>query len=217
MLKIIRNSIIFMFIYIIISIELNWVNLSLSDIVCFANDSEDINLHGHVSVNQEAGKAIGQGLQTIGTQIGLGATMVGIAGAVGKAVAESGMPPLQKAGVILGSNVISGLAHSRISIMNRNTINETDLNTSSSIDNNSNISKFLSDLISSPLQDLLVNFEMTNLVCLSLIYIIIIQLLFKIYFKDEINLKFYNMLNANWITNTNYYINKIIKLNKHTS
>jgi hypothetical protein len=25
------------------------------------------------------------------------------------------------------------------------------------------------------------------------------------------------MLNANWITNTNYYINKIIKLNKHTS
>lgn len=84
MLKIIRNSTIFMSIYIIISIKLNWVNLSLFDIVCFANDNRDINLHGHVSVNKEAGKAIGQGLQTIGSQIGLGATMVGLAAAVGK-------------------------------------------------------------------------------------------------------------------------------------
>jgi hypothetical protein len=162
-------------------------------------DNKDINLHGHVSVNAEAGKAIGRGLQTIGTQIGLGATMVGVATAVGKAMAKSGMPPLQKAGVIVGSSVLSGLAHSRFSILNRNMINETDLNTSTSIDSNSNISKFLSlsETISSPLQDLLVNFEMTNYVCLSLIYIIIIQLLFKMYFKDEINLKNFNLLNAN--------------------
>lgn len=182
-------------------------------------DNKDINLHGHVSVNAEAGKAIGRGLQTIGTQIGLGATMVGVATAVGKAMAKSGMPPLQKAGVIVGSSVLSGLAHSRFSILNRNMINETDLNTSTSIDSNSNISKFLSlsETISSPLQDLLVNFEMTNYVCLSLIYIIIIQLLFKMYFKDEINLKNFNLLNANWITNTNYLINKIIKSNKQMS
>jgi hypothetical protein len=161
------------------------------------DNNKDINLHGHVSVNKEAGKAIGQGLQTIGSQIGLGATMAGVAGAVGKALTKSGMPPLQKAGVILGSSVISGLAHSRISIMNKNMTNNTDLNTSSSIDSNSNISKFLSESISSPLQDLLNNFEMTNYVCLSLIYIIIIQLLFKMYFKDEINLKKNIMLNAN--------------------
>jgi hypothetical protein len=160
-------------------------------------DNKDVNLHGHVSVNKEAGKAIGQGLQTIGTQIGLGATMVGVAGAVGKALTKSGMPPLQKVGIILGSSVISGIAHSRISIMNRNMINDTDLNSSSSIDTSSNISKFLNDSISSPLQDLLINFEMMSYVCLSLIYIIIIQLLFKLYFKDEIKLKFFNLLNAN--------------------
>jgi hypothetical protein len=161
------------------------------------DNNKDINLHGHVSVNAEAGKTIGQGLQTIGSQIGLGATMAGVAAAVGKAVTKSGMPPLQKAGVILGSSVISGLAHSRISIMNRNIMNDTDLNTTTSVDSNSNMSKFLHDSISSPLQDLLVNFEMTNYVCLSLIYIIIIQLLFKIYFKEEINLKNFKMLNAN--------------------
>jgi hypothetical protein len=59
-------------------------------------DNKDVNLHGHVSIEKDAGKAIGQGLQTIGSQIGLGATMVGIATAVSKAVVKSGMPPLQK-------------------------------------------------------------------------------------------------------------------------
>lgn len=217
MLKIIRNSTIFISIYVILSIKLNWIDLSLSDIVCFAKDNSDINLNGNVTVNKEAGKAIGQGLQTIGSQIGLGATMVGVATAVGKAVAKTGMPPLQKAGVILGSSVISGIAHSRISIMNRNTINDTDLNTPTSIENNSNISKFLNDSITSPLQDILVNFEMMSYVCLSLTYIIVIQLLFKLYFKDEISLKNFYMLNANWITKTNYYFNKIIKTNKQMS
>lgn len=192
--------------------------ISLQDIVCYMTDNnKDVNLHGHVSVNKEAGKAIGQGLQTIGTQIGLGATMAGVAAAVGKAVTKTGMPPVQKAGRILGSSVISGLAHSRISIMNRNVINDTDLNSSSSTDASSNVSKFISDSISSPLQDLLVNFEMMSYVCLSLIYIIVIQLLFKLYFKDEMNLKNFHVLNTNWWTNINYYLNKIIKSNKQMS
>lgn len=141
-------------------------------------DNKDINLHGHIKIDKEAGKVISQGLQTIGTQIGLGATMAGVAGVVGKAVAKSGMPPLQKVGVILGSSVISGLAHSRISIMNRNMANDYDLNSSSTGNTDSNISRFLNDSVSSPLQDLLANFEMMSYVCLSLIYIIVIQLLF---------------------------------------
>ena len=77
MLKIIRNSTIFIFIYIIISIKFNWVNLSWSDLVCFMGENDkDINLHGHISVTTEAGKAIGRGLQTIGTQLGLGVLLL---------------------------------------------------------------------------------------------------------------------------------------------
>jgi|ERR1700742_177155 len=45
----------------------NTLNISLSDIIFCMADNKDINLHGYVSVNKEAGKAIGQGLQTIGT------------------------------------------------------------------------------------------------------------------------------------------------------
>ena len=52
----------------------------LTDIINYVKDNDNnINLHGHahVSFDKEAGKAIGQGLSTIGSQIGLGATMVG--------------------------------------------------------------------------------------------------------------------------------------------
>jgi hypothetical protein len=180
-----------------------------------AENGTDENLHGQVSVNKEAGKAIGQGLQTIGAQIGLGAFIVGVAGAIVKAVAKSGIPPLQKAGLVIGSSVISGIAHTRLSIMNRNMVNDSNLNASSSTNAGSNVSNFLSDSISSPLQDLLVNFEMMSYVCLSLIYIIVIQLLFKLCFKDQI--KKFNLLNANWRTKINYYLRIIIKLNKQTS
>ena len=219
-IRLIKYIQIFSFVYIpfhLLICMYNALDKSLLDLINCMADNKDVNLHGHVKVDKEAGKAIGQGLQTIGTQIGLGATMVGVAGAVGKALTKSGMPPLQKVGIILGSSVISGIAHSRINIMNRNMINDTDLNSSSGIDSSSNISNFINDSISSPLQDLLVNFEMMSYVCLSLIYIIIIQLLFKLYFKDEINFKNFWILNANWRANINYYLNKVIKSNKQMS
>jgi hypothetical protein len=180
----------------------NTLNISLFDVIHYMADNKDVNLHGHVKVDKEAGKAIGQGLQTIGTQIGLGATMAGIAAAVIKAVVKSGMPPLQKAGVVLGASVISGLAHSRISNMNRNTINSTSVLNN---DAGSNVNKLIDDSLVSPLQDLLFNLEMMNYVCLSLIYILIIQLVFKLYFKDSINLKLFNLLSNNTKIKLEYY------------
>jgi hypothetical protein len=140
--------------------------------------------------------------------------MVGIATAVSKAVVKSGMPPLQKAGIIVGTSVIGGLAHSRISTMNRNTINPTSILNN---DTSSNVNKFLEDSHVSPLQDLLFNLEMMNYVCLSLIYILIIQLVFKLHFKDTINLNFFNLFGSNTKIKLEYIFNKIIKFNKQIS
>jgi hypothetical protein len=53
-------------------------------------------LHGHVNVTKEAAQELSKGMSTIGSQLGLGGTMVGLATAVGKVIAKSGMPPLQK-------------------------------------------------------------------------------------------------------------------------
>ena len=202
-----------------------YYNTISMDILSYAEDNDNnINLHGHghVTVDKDAGKAIGKGLNTIGSQIGLSATMVGLGGAVGKAVSKSSLPPLQKAGVIIGSGLVAGLSHSMISTLNRSQVLSENIDKSiasntTSTDINSNISKLIDDSQSSPLQDLLFQLEAMDYVCLSLIYILIIQLVFKFYIKDNVNLNLSKLLGNNINMKIEFYLNKIIKLNKKMS
>jgi hypothetical protein len=207
------------------------------------NDSNTINLHGHghIIVDKEASKAIGQGLNTIGSQIGLGASIVGVGGAVGKAIAKSSLPPVQKAGVIVGGALISGFGHSVITAVNRNTISANSANivaTATSVTSNtaatssaatstgatissgdiiSHISKFTDDSNISPMQELLFDIYGINATCLSLILILIIQIIFKLYLNNNIKLNLVNILGIKFNTNLEYYINKIILFNKKMS
>lgn len=202
-------------------------NISLFDVISYMADKKDIHLHGHgqVSINQEAAKVIGQGLQSIGNNLGLGATIAGVSAAVGKAIAKSPLPPIQKAGIILGSGVIGGLTHSKISETNMNRImakntwnnNLTNFDSNSSIDN-SNVNKFIDDNItSSPLENLLSNFELTNYVCISMLILLIIQIIFKLHIKDNIKLNLTWILSDKYNNILEFYINKIIVLNKKMS
>jgi hypothetical protein len=203
-------------------------NIYLSDIVSYATenkDDKDINLHGHVKVDKEAAKVIGQGLQTIGSNLGLGATIAGVSTAVGKAIAKSSLPPIQKAGIVLGAGVLGGLTHSKLSESNMNRIlkeniennNLTKFNSSSNI-NDSNVSKFIDDNItSSPLENLLSNFELTNYVCISMLILLAIQIIFKLHFKDNIKLNLTWILGDKFNNNLEFYVNKIIALNKKMS
>lgn len=214
------SSILFLIIFII---NVSYINLT--DLICCVND-KDINLHGHVTLDKDAGKAIGQGISTVGSQIGLGATMVGVSTAVGKVLTKSSMPPLQKAGLIVGASLMAGLGHSKISAINRNSVLEENIknNTSNIYNNtisnmNSDVNKFISDsnLSSSPLQDLLLNLEVTSYVCFSLILILIIQIVFRFYFTDKINLGLFSKIGLNVNNRLEFYLNKIIELNKRTS
>lgn len=92
------------------------------DIVCCVKENNDINLHGRVSLDKEAGKAIAQGMNTIGSNLGLGATIAGIGTAVGKTIAKSSVPAVQKAGIVVGASMIAGLFHSKITTFNRNKV-----------------------------------------------------------------------------------------------
>ena len=130
----------------------------ISDFIFFVKDNNDINLHGHVSLDKQGAKAIGQGMHTIGSNIGLGATMAGVATAVGKTIAKSAVPPIQKAGIVLGASMIGGLFHSKITTINRNKIMDENLK-QDVINNNPNnninnyINKFIDDnTLSSPLK-----------------------------------------------------------------
>jgi hypothetical protein len=185
---------------------------NLQNIVSFTKDNT-VNLHGHLSIDKDTGKYIGQGLNSIGSNIGLGASIAGVATAISKGIAKSSVPPLQKAGIIIAGAVSAGFAHSIITTINRKQI-------SNSTHNNfiySNINKFVDDSSTSPLQTLLFDIEGLNVTCLSLIVLLTIQIIFKLHLKDNITLKFSSFLGENMNSNLEYYINKIINLNKKMS
>ncbi len=190
------------------------------DLLCI-NDKDGVYLHGHVNVTKEAAQELSKGMSTIGSQLGLGGTMVGLATAVGKVIAKSGMPPRffqkKKAGIVVGGAVLSGYAHSSISSINRNNIK---LENNESVTNEnigSNISKFIDDSSYSPLETLLSNLEGISITCLSLISILIIQIIYKLYLKHNIKLNFSNILGISNNSKLEYYVNKIISLNKKMS
>lgn len=186
------------------------------DITTYVKDKEDIHLHGHVSVDKQGAKIIGQGLNNVGTQIGLGASITGVGMAVAKGLVKSGMPPIQKAGVIVASSVIGGVTHSTISNMNRvRVLNESN---SHNTNINSNIPKLIDDNITSdPLTNLLLNIDIISFTCISLLIILSIQIIFKFFIKDSINLNFSSVLGNNLNKRLEFYINKIILLNKKMS
>lgn len=190
---------------------------SLSFYLLCINDKHGVNLHGHVNVTKEAAQELSKGMSTIGSQLGLGATMVGVGTAVGKVLAKSGMPPLQKAGIVVGGAVLSGYAHTSISSINRNNIKLENNESATNENIGSNISKFIDDSSYSPLETLLSNLEGINITCLSLISILIIQIIFKLYLKHNIKLNFSNILGISNNSKLEYYVNKIISLNKKMS
>lgn len=191
-----------LFIFIISPFILIFHNLNEFNLVCNIKDStDDINIHthGHITVDKEAGKAIGQGLSTIGTQVGLGATMVGISTAVSKTIAKSSIPPVQKAGLIIGAGAIGGLTHSRISALNRNevlsrTVSDTTLTPVTNndpilnINTGPSVNKFINNFQMSPLEESLYSAELMDSVFLIILFIIIIQLIFKLYLRNSVNL-----------------------------
>jgi hypothetical protein len=190
------------------------------------NSKDGINLQGHVNLDKEAAKHIGQGINTIGSQIGLAGTITGVSTAVAKGITKSFMPPLQKAAIIVASGLIIGLGHSIISNVNRKNIwEENSSNVSTGIINNnnnnninSNINKFVDDnVISSPLENLLFDIEALNYICLSLVIILIIQIGFKFFFPQNVILNLSKIFGIKINKNLEYYINKIIKLNKNMS
>lgn len=199
--------------------------VSIIDIVSYVNDTDnntnpDIDFNATVSIGKDAAE-LAKGMQTIGSQIGLGASIVGIGTAVGKGITKSAMPPLQKAGIIVGSSLITGLGHSVISNVNRNKVLQDIISTKSTSTTSSTndvLNKFIDNTTpSSPLENLLFNIEALNYTCLSLVIILIIQILFKFYLKDSINLNLSNLLGTNINNKLEYYLNIIIKLNKKMS
>jgi hypothetical protein len=201
-------------------------NLGSTDIINYVNPKDNnnvnpnIDIHTTVSIGKDAAVEINKGLESIGSNIGLGASIVGLSTAVSKGLVKTAMPHLQKAGVILGSGLVSGLAHSVINNVNRNKILEDTTTTAtiaSSENTNDNISKLVDSFSISPLENLLFDIEALNSVCLSLVIILIMQIVFKFYVQNNIKLNLSNLVGISLNTKLEDYLNLIVKLNKKMS
>jgi hypothetical protein len=86
---------------------------------CCSTDPGTINATVNVNVSKEGAEALASGLQSTGSQIGLGAAIGGVAAAASKSLAGSALPPIQKIGLISVAGVIGALAHSGATAINR--------------------------------------------------------------------------------------------------
>ena len=182
------------------------------DIICSAKDSDGVNLHAEVNITKQAAREISKGISTIGSQLGSGAAIVGIAGAVGKTIAKSSMPPVQKAAVIVGSGLINmgGSIHSGVSHINRvNALENITKNNKDISDLSTLVNNLVNDTITSPLEGLLFSIQGINAICLTFT-LLVIQLFVGLHIKEGINISILS-------TNLNKYLNKLIVLNKRVS
>lgn len=211
---------IFTFICILLSPCIIYIYIyNYIDIVSCLNDEDKINLHGHIYIDKSSAKVLSQGLNTIGNNIGLGASIAGVGGAVAKGIAKSSIPPMQKAIIIGSGAALGGLIHTVANAINRNNaLQDSSIsNTNNNISNiSSSINKFLDDSLFniSPLQELLISIQITSYICISLVFILIMQLFFKFFIKENININVFKIININFNNKFNYYINKILLLNK---
>lgn len=135
------------------------------------------------------------------------------------------MPPVQKAGTILGAGIVAGIAHSGLSSINRNTVLKTNTTTivptnnvpTTNVPTNNSINKLTDNLESSPLEDLLLDIEILNYTCWGLVIILIIQITFKFFTKNSVKLNLSKYIGTNLNYKLEYYLNKIIALNKNLS
>ena len=187
---------------------LNQIDLDIN-IVNYIKEEKDINLHGHVSLDEKAAKVLGNSINSVGSNIGLGGSIAGLAMAGSKAIAKASVPPLQKIAMIGAAGALGGITHMAVSTANRaRVINGSNIKAS---ELNDSVNKFTDDKLSNPLLDMLQNIEFTSYICLSLIIILAIQLIIRST-PDKVNLVLFK--NTRFNSNINYYLNKIIALNK---
>lgn len=169
------------------------------------NIGTNVKLEGQVHVHDgEAGKSLANHVGILGG-MGIGA------GTVGKATARASMPPLAKVGLVLSGALAGGVFEKAI-----NNSGNVGASSAPSI-NNGTISKLVGNSQISVLQENFFLYEVGYFLVLYMVILLVGQLIFKLYFKDNIKLNLSKLLGNNLNNKVEYYLNKIIHLNKKMS
>lgn len=210
-------SLVFIPLYIIYNL---YYLYGIIDIINYAKDDKVIlNANANIDIGREAAAEISKGISNIGTNIGLGATVVGLATAVAKGISKSSLPPFQKAGVTLAGGAIGGVIHITFSAINRNASINSNRQSHGSSSSSSNVNNFI-DMgnETSPLEVLLQCVHILNYISLFLLFILSIQLFYKFYISDKPKLRLIKgILPSYYSEKLIALIYKLINLNKNMS
>jgi hypothetical protein len=207
--------------------DLITLNVNPDDIKEIAKNT-DITLKGKIVLDKEAANQVAEGISSLGANIGLAATIGTVAGSVGKGIAKSSLPSIQKAGIIMGGGLTGAILHVGASAINsqrhtasrlKDVSNSTEsINTVSNIGSNNNINKLIDSNIlnlDSPLEILLYCIHILSLISLWLLIIIIIQILFRYYLKDKTEFQFINFMFPNKKDKIMKLIHRLIHINQN--
>ena len=172
-------------------------------------------------------KELNKGITTVGDKLGLGASIAGLGSAVGKAIASSSLPPIQKTVLVVGGGILGGAIHygynsakssRKNSYLNLPQGENFDKDKSNLNDFPENIDKFIGSTENSPIVDLIYSIEIISHVCFSIIIILFILILFKFFFYDKtIKLNLSSIIGHKLNNLLNYKFLKYIKLSKMTN
>lgn len=197
------------------------------NVISFAVDknvSNTVNVGASIEVSKDAA-------ESLGTNIGMGGTIGTVAVAVSRSIAKSPIPPLQKAGIVVGSAAGGGAIFVGTNVVNRISIaasrssGENTQPITTSLDNSGSnfpdggVNKLLDDSTDSfsDLMLLILSIDTLACVCLNLFLILFMMILFKFFFEDNIKLNFSRFIGEKFNNSLNYYLIKLIQLNKKTS
>ena len=183
-------------------------------------ENKDITLKSKIVLDKEVGVEVAKGISNLGSNIGLSACVGGMAAGVAKAVAKSPLPPMQKAGLVIGAGIVGAVLHTGASAINAQTHVKHSIDKSPASTNQNVLSKDVNEFIGSindhtPLEILLQCICILNSICIWLIVILIMQILFKVYINDKPELKIIDYILPSYSNNIKIYVYKLIKLNKN--
>jgi len=183
-------------------------------------ENKDITLKGKIVLDREAGAEVARGISTLGSNVGLGACVGAMAGGVAKAVSKSSLPPMQKAGLVIGAGIAGAVIHAGSTAINAQAHAERYIDRSPVSTNQYILPKDSQGFMGSvndhtPLEILLQSICILDSICIWLIIVLLMQILFKLYISDKPKLKMIDYILPSYSENIKKYIYKIIKLNKN--
>jgi hypothetical protein len=164
----------------------------------------DIKLGLSGNITKEGGELISKSINNSASQLGIGATIGGVASAVASVVKNTSLPPMQTVGLTLIGEAVGGIIHTGTTAANRTLASEF-LNKQNS-ENSGRISPSEEFSSASPLESdlfygtdnsvetLLFSIYNLNIISIILIFMLILNLIIKLVLNNNLELKWLDTL-----------------------